>query len=128
VLSDTSAGPEAVSAVLDAVSDRPLTIVVDDAESLRDSPLEHALIGAKRDLVFIVSLTTEAVSSVFGGPYVEAKRARRGLVLSPSNAMTGTQAFATQIPKFMLGKTPAGGGVLFRDGSYTPVQVPDIRA
>ncbi|RWZ68326.1 hypothetical protein ELQ92_03655 [Labedella populi] len=128
VLSDTSAGPEAIAAVLDALEGRPLTVVVDDADALRDSPLEHALIGVKRDLVFIVSLSTESVSSVFGGPYVEAKRARRGLVLSPSNAMTGTQAFAAQIPKFMLGKTAAGGGVLFRDGVYTPVQVPDIRA
>lgn len=128
VLSDTSAGPEAVAELVAGAGGKPLTVVVDDVETLRDSPLEHALIGAKRDVVFIVALTTEAVSSIFGGPYVEAKKARRGIVLSPSNSMTGTQAFASQIPKFMLGKTPAGGGVLFRDGEYTPVQVPDIRA
>jgi S-DNA-T family DNA segregation ATPase FtsK/SpoIIIE len=128
VISDTSTGPEAIAELVESVSGRPLTIVVDDVETLRDSPLEHALIGAKRDLVFIVALTTEAVSSIFGGPYVEAKKARRGIVLSPANSMTGTQAFASQIPKFMLGKTPAGGGVLFRDGEYTPIQVPDIRA
>ncbi|MCD2441627.1 hypothetical protein LQ757_04985 [Agromyces sp. SYSU K20354] len=121
---DTS--PAHLDDVLDGLGER-VTVVVDDAEQYKNAPIEHALTGIKHRATFIVSADTEAVSTLFGGPIVEAKKSRRALVLRPESAINGTQVVGSPIPKFMLGRASAGAGVLTTAAGWLPVRVPDIR-
>ncbi len=117
---------EALEALENPRGIRP-TVVVDDAELLKQAPIEHAISGISASVVFLVGVEVDSSSNLFGGAFVIAKKARTGLVLSPNTAMIGTQLFGTQIPKFMVGAQTAGGGVLHRDGAWMPVRVPDVR-
>ena len=67
------------------------------------------------------------MSTLFGGPFAEAKKARRALVLRPESSVMGTQVIGSPIPKFMLGRGSAGGGVFTTAAGWLPVRVPDIR-
>ncbi|MBO3662740.1 FtsK/SpoIIIE domain-containing protein [Microbacterium stercoris] len=106
--------------------DKVVTVMVDDVEQFKNAPVEHALTGIKHRARFIVAAEIESVSTLFGGPYVEAKRSRRALVLQPQASMHGTQAAGTPVPKFMLGNVPAGGGVLMTPAGWVQVRVPDV--
>ncbi|GAA4771540.1 FtsK/SpoIIIE domain-containing protein [Microbacterium gilvum] len=103
-----------------------VTVVVDDVEQLKNAPLDHALTGIRHRAAFIVSVDAESTSTLFGGPFVEAKRSRRALVLRPEAALYGTQVAGAAIPKFLLGQVPTGGGVLATPRGWLPVRVPDI--
>src|SRR5699024_11148585 len=61
-----------------------VTVIVDDVERLKNAPIEHALSGISHRARFIVSADVESTSTLFGGPFVEAKRARRAMVLLPT--------------------------------------------
>ncbi|TFD61618.1 hypothetical protein E3T39_06140 [Cryobacterium suzukii] len=125
VLNASSSAEDIAAALLPR--EVPLTVIVDDAEHWRDSPLERALVAAKGHSVFCVAIGANAASSVFGGPYAEAKKAHQGLLLSPGTTILGTQVFGGQVPRHLVGRFPAGGGALYSHGSYLPVQVPDLR-
>jgi S-DNA-T family DNA segregation ATPase FtsK/SpoIIIE len=118
--------PAQLDEILDRLGER-VTIVVDDAEQFKNAPIEHALTGVKHRATFIVAADTESVSTLFGGPLVEAKKSRRALVLRPESAINGTQVVGSPIPKFMLGRASAGAGVLTTAAGWMPVRVPDIR-
>lgn len=107
--------------------DGRVTVVVDDVEQFKNAPIEHALTGIKHRASFIVAADSDSLSTLFGGPFVEAKKARRAFVLRPSAAMLGTQAVGAPIPKFMLGQAPAGGGVYTTPSGWLPARVPDVR-
>lgn len=117
------------AAVEEAIAgDDVLTVVVDDAESIRDSALERTLVAARARLRFVLSLGADAAGTAISGVVTDAKRGRTGLVLSPPSTILGTQLFSTQIPRPLVGRGAPGSGVLFAGGAYTPVQVPDLRA
>jgi len=118
--------PPELDQVLPA-GDGLVTIVVDDAEQYKNAPIEHALTGIKQRAVFLVSADGDALSTLFGGPVVEAKRARHALVLRPESTIMGTQAIGSPIPKFMLGRGTPGAGVLTTATGWLPVRVPDVR-
>lgn len=126
VLSAADTDPAGLEAALDGLGDR-VTIVVDDAEQLKNAPIEHALTGVKQRAVFLVAAESESLSGLFGGPVVEAKRSRRALVLRPESAIMGTQAIGSPIPKFMLGRGTPGSAVFTTPSGWLPVRVPDIR-
>ncbi|MDQ2660442.1 MAG: FtsK/SpoIIIE domain-containing protein [Actinomycetota bacterium] len=126
IISAGDTSPQQLEELLDSLGERA-TIVVDDAEQFKNAPIEHALTGVKHRATFIVAADTEAVSTLFGGPLVEAKKSRRALVLRPESAINGTQVIGSPIPKFMLGRASAGAGVLATAGGWLPVRVPDIR-
>ncbi|WP_350349134.1 FtsK/SpoIIIE domain-containing protein [Agromyces sp. G08B096] len=126
VISRGDLTPPELDPILDAAGEF-VTVVVDDAEQLKNAPIEHALTGAKHRAVFIVAADSESLSTLFGGPIVEAKRSRRALVLRPESAIMGTQAVGTAIPKFMLGRGTPGQAVLTTPSGWLPVRVPDIR-
>ena len=126
VLSAGDTSPADLEAVLDGVGEF-VTVVVDDAEVFKNAPIEHALTGVKHRVAFIVSADSESLSTLFGGPVVEAKRARRALVLRPESTIMGTQAVGTPIPKFLLGRGTPGSAVLTTSTGWLPVRVPDIR-
>lgn len=102
------------------------TIVVDDAEQYKNAAIEHTLTGVKQRAVFAVSADSEALSTLFGGPIIEAKRARQALVLRPESTIMGTQAIGSPIPKFMLGRGTPGGGVVTTSAGWLAVRVPDV--
>lgn len=126
VISAGDTAPPDLERVLDQVGEF-VTVVVDDAEVFKNAPIEHSLTGLKHRIAFIVSADSESLSTLFGGPVVEAKRARRALVLRPESAIMGTQAIGTPIPKFLLGRGTPGSAVLTTSAGWLPVRVPDIR-
>jgi S-DNA-T family DNA segregation ATPase FtsK/SpoIIIE len=105
-----------------------VTVVVDDAEAIRDSVLERTLVAARSRLRFIISLGADSAGTAISGVVTDAKRGRTGLVLSPTSTILGTQLFSTQIPRPFVGRGAPGSGVLFTSGGYTAIQVPDLRA
>ncbi|MEL5991213.1 FtsK/SpoIIIE domain-containing protein [Microbacterium phosphatis] len=126
VIDNPALTPMELDALLEPFGDGLVTVVVDDVEQFKNAPIEHALTGIKHRARFIVAADIESMSTLFGGPYVEAKRARRSIVLQPPSAMYGTQATGVAIPKFMLGAVPAGGGVLMTHSGWLQVRVPDV--
>jgi S-DNA-T family DNA segregation ATPase FtsK/SpoIIIE len=126
VITAGDTAPPDLERVLDGVGEF-VTVVVDDAEVFKNAPIEHALTGVKHRAAFIVSADSESLSTLFGGPVVEAKRARRALVLRPESSVMGTQAVGTPIPKFLLGRGTPGSAVLTTSSGWLPVRVPDIR-
>ena len=104
-----------------------LTLFVDDAEMLKQTPVEFAITGVAGRVSIAVAVESEAASSLFGGALAQAKRHRKGIVLTPTNPMVGTTLFGTQIPKFMIGSRSPGSGVAHLDGLWVPIRTPDVR-
>jgi len=107
-------------------ADTLVTVVVDDAEQFKNAAIEHTLTGIKHRAVFLVAADSESLSTLFGGPVVEAKRSRHALVLRPESTIMGTQAIGSPIPKFMLGRGTPGSGVLTTPSGWLAVRVPDV--
>ncbi|WP_423921801.1 FtsK/SpoIIIE domain-containing protein [Frigoribacterium sp. 2-23] len=103
-----------------------VTVVIDDAEAIRDSALEQTLMLHRGRIAFVVALSPDAASKLFAGPYGEVRKTQEGLILSPASALLGTQLFGQKIPKFMVGRAPAGGGALHSGGRWAQIQVPDV--
>jgi S-DNA-T family DNA segregation ATPase FtsK/SpoIIIE len=103
-------------------------VIVDDAETVHGSPLDDALIELPRSrapgrLALIVAANIDDIATVLRGVLVEAKRGKRGLLLSPTSTMDGT-AFGGAIPRPLLGRAAPGRGVLPVDGEFVLVQLP----
>ena len=117
----------AVEQLIAANPGRTPTVIVDDADALKQSPVEHGLTGIASMVALCVAVESEAASGLFGGAYVAAKKDRTGLVLAPTAPMLGTTIFANPIPKAMIGNRVAGAGVAHINGTWIPVRVPDVR-
>lgn len=126
VLSPRSSDDEMAGAL--AAGEQALTIVVDDSESIRDSPLDRALAGARGHARFIVGVGADSAGSSLTVALTEAKKGRAGLLLSPPSTIVGTQVFGVQLARTHIGRGAPGSGVYFSDGAYIPVQVPDLTA
>lgn len=105
-------------------------VLVDDAELLRDCEAGPELTRITRralrpDLGLILAGDADSVCAGFSGWQVEAKKARRGLVLSPQNATDG-DLIGVRLPRAFVGHpVQPGRGVLhLGDGEQTVVQVP----
>lgn len=122
-----ASSPEQIEQALVEI-DGVTTVIIDDVEGIRDSPLERALVAARGRLRFIVSLSADAAGSAVSGPVADAKRGRTGLLLSPPSTILGTQVFGSQLSRGLVGRGAPGSGVFFANGGYTPVQVPDLRS
>lgn len=131
IVSDTATDAATFTATVDAVAASdgryPVTLVVDDADLMKQSPVEFGITGVAPRVSIAVAVETEAASGLFGGALAAAKRHRAGVVLSPSNPMAGTTLFGAQIPKSMLGGRSGGIGVAFVDGAWIPVRAADVR-
>lgn len=126
VISAPDTTPQQLDEITAGLGDR-FTVIVDDAEQYKNAPIEHALVGIKHRAGFIVAADSESVSTLFGGPFAEAKKSRRALVLRPESAILGTQAIGSPIPKLLLGRGAAGAGVFTTSAGWMQVRVPDIR-
>lgn len=111
--------------------DRPVLVVVDDAERLADSPAEAALLAASQtrtDLSLIVALRTEDLAVSFRGLAAQLRRDRVLVLLQPGPAdgellgLRGRQIRTSALPgRGLLLTDPAWGNDL--PAGPVPVQV-----
>ncbi len=101
-----------------------VALLIDDVETLKDTALEREVLDARARFAFLVSAHVDEAGGLFRGPFPEAKKARRGILLSASTAMHGTQTFGAPLPRSLQGQAAPGRGALFWEGGYVEVQVP----
>ncbi len=103
----------------------PLVLVVDDAETLLDSPVESVLSGALRQAAdrpwgLVVAGSTEGMATTYRGLTTEARKGRVGLVLAPKGPLDG-DVLGVRLPRGS--PVRAGRGLLVVRGEITAVQV-----
>ena len=125
----TSAGPDEVVKRLQELQDGAV-VLIDDAERLRDAdmaPVLMALVRQARDRDFhvLVAGGTAELAAGYSGWITEARKGRKGVVLSPMEALAG-DVFGGRVGRMSLvARLTAGRGVLFDGtGDQIPVQAP----
>jgi S-DNA-T family DNA segregation ATPase FtsK/SpoIIIE len=109
--------------------DGPLAIVVDDAEAFSRSEADEVVKELARSSAgqgrvgLVVAGQLEEMKNEIRGVIVEAKKAKAGLLLSPSSSFDG-ELVSLRLPRNLTGRMPAGRGVLAVNGEPTVVQVP----
>jgi S-DNA-T family DNA segregation ATPase FtsK/SpoIIIE len=133
------AGTPGVLAVLDAEADQATlqtaigeheryVVAVDDAELLRDSPLDDALAELVRSArdgehALLLAATTEDLKSTYRGFTTDALRCRTGLLLAIQTPDDG-DLFGIRLPRSTTSAGgPTGRALLVRTGTTDPVQV-----
>lgn len=108
----------------------PLVVLIDDAELLRDCSAGPELSAILRrqggdQVGLIVAGDADGVCAGFSGWQVEARKARRGLLLSPQN-LTDADLIGTRLPRAAVGlPVQPGRGILhLGNGDPLTVQVP----
>jgi S-DNA-T family DNA segregation ATPase FtsK/SpoIIIE len=125
------AGLEAEVLAKAAVDGDPLVVLIDDAELVRDTAAAEELTAILRrqrgPVGLVLAGDPEAVGAGFGGWQVEARKARRGLLLSPQN-MTDADLIGTRLPRTLVGHPVEPGRALLHlgDGTLQVVQVADV--
>lgn len=104
-----------------------LTILVDDAELLADSPVGEVLaafIRTARDFRAAVVLAgTAGELNQFRGFIPEARKSKAGLLLCPPSAAEG-DVLGVRLPRTAVFSAPPGRGLLIANGEMSMVQVP----
>jgi S-DNA-T family DNA segregation ATPase FtsK/SpoIIIE len=108
----------------------PVAVIIDDAELLRDCDASDELrriiaFGAERQQALVFGGNSEDLCSGFSGWQVDAKRARRGCLLSPQGITDG-DLVGVRLSRSMLGEPVRAGRALLStgDGTLTTVAVP----
>jgi S-DNA-T family DNA segregation ATPase FtsK/SpoIIIE len=107
----------------------PLAVLVDDAELLRDSAASSELSDIVRRMYPSVAVVAagdpDGLGTGFSGWQVEARRARRGLLLSPQN-LADADLIGVRIARTAIGNPiePGRGLLHLGDGQLLTVQVP----
>ena len=127
IISDPATMSNDLEKVLDALPEGRITVIVDDAETIKDGFLEQGLMGLRARLSFIVAADTQSIQRMHSGPFVAAKAGQLGVILSPTVAQQASPAFGQNIPRTLLGKRQRGGGLLFINGEFRQVQIPDVQ-
>jgi S-DNA-T family DNA segregation ATPase FtsK/SpoIIIE len=112
---------ELAAAIAAVPADRPLVVVVDDAELVddHDGVLARLLSG---DVNVVAAGRTDAIRSGYGHWTQELRRRRRGLLLSPESDLDGDM-FGIALPRWPLAPNATGRGYLVMDGQGTLVQL-----
>ncbi|MFE9686007.1 FtsK/SpoIIIE domain-containing protein [Streptomyces sp. NPDC006285] len=117
-------------AIESASPEEPVVVVVDDGEVLEDADCERELKrlvqrGADRGLALVIGGDEEEVCSGFSGWQVEAKKGRRGLLLSPQDSGAG-ELIGIRTTRSMVGGpvTPGKGMLHLGNGETVTVTVP----
>ncbi len=106
----------------------PLAVVVDDAEALARTPADEVVkrsvqAGPGAGAVVVVAATVDDLKGDLRGTMAEARKGKAGLLLSPTSTLDG-EVVGTRLSRAVLGRAPAGRGVLALDGEVRLVQVP----
>jgi S-DNA-T family DNA segregation ATPase FtsK/SpoIIIE len=123
--------PEAeLSRQLDEAGTRPLVLIIDDAELLKDCSAKELLRGLVKGRgegprAVLVGGSADDLNSGFSGWHVEAKKARRGALLSPQDPSHG-ELIGVRLPRTSTGEPTRPGRALLNlgDGRLVTVQVP----
>ncbi|MFD0307581.1 FtsK/SpoIIIE domain-containing protein [Streptomyces sp. NPDC127119] len=117
-------------AIESASPEEPVVLIVDDGEVLEDADCERELKrlvqrGADRGLALVIGGDEEEVCSGFSGWQVEAKKGRRGLLLSPQDSGAG-ELIGIRTTRSMVGGpvTPGKGMLHLGNGETITVTVP----
>ena len=103
--------------------------MVDDAETFARSEADEVVKELVRSspgqgrVGLVVAGALEEMKNEIRGVIVEAKKAKRGLLLSPPSSFDG-ELISLRLPRNLTGRMPAGRGVLALDGEPVVVQVP----
>jgi DNA segregation ATPase FtsK/SpoIIIE, S-DNA-T family len=125
------AGLESETLVAALADGGPLVVLVDDAELVRDTTAGEELTAMLRrqrgPVGLVLAGDAESVGSGFSGWQVEARKARRGLLLSPQN-LTDADLIGARVPRAMIGRAlkPGRGLLHLGDGTLQVVQVPEV--
>jgi len=111
---------------LDEVLAGPVVVFVDDAEAVRDTPVDRLIMADKARRTYVAASRPSPASTAVGGPLAEAKKSVRGLVLQPGSSLIGTQSFGVSIPKTLVGRGTLGEGLVYLGGEYLPGRVPVV--
>ncbi|MET9967630.1 FtsK/SpoIIIE domain-containing protein, partial [Streptomyces sp. NPDC006356] len=117
-------------AVESATAESPIVVVIDDAEALRHCDADASLKrlvqrGAEQGLGLVLGGDEEDLCSGFSGWQVDARKARRGLLLSPQTSVSG-ELLGLRIPRSAVGYPvqPGKGLLHLGDGRLLSVLVP----
>ncbi|GLW50954.1 cell division protein FtsK [Streptomyces sp. NBRC 14336] len=110
--------------------ENPVVVLVDDGEILEDCDAESQMKkivsrGAERGLALVIAGDEEDVCSGFSGWQVDAKKARRGILLSPQESSSG-DLIGVRLNRSMVGgqAVPGKGMLHLGDGELRTVVVP----
>ncbi|MFE9648085.1 FtsK/SpoIIIE domain-containing protein [Streptomyces sp. NPDC006365] len=113
-----------------ASMDEPIAVLVDDGEILEDcdaGPQMKRIVqrGAERGLALVIGGDEEDVCSGFSGWQVDAKKSRRGLLLSPQESSSGDLIGLRMSRSMVGGQIAPGKGLLhLGDGELRTVVIP----
>ncbi|MBV1938388.1 cell division protein FtsK [Streptomyces sp. BV286] len=117
-------------AIESASPEEPVVVIVDDGEVLEDADCERELKrlvqrGADRGLALVIGGDEEEVCGGFSGWQVEAKKGRRGILLSPQDSGAG-ELIGIRTTRSMVGGpvTPGKGMLHLGNGETITVTVP----
>jgi S-DNA-T family DNA segregation ATPase FtsK/SpoIIIE len=99
-------------------------VIIDDAEGLRDCGAADDLkqlvrCGADQGRALVFGGNAEDLCAGFGGWQVEARKARRGCLLSPQNITDG-DLIGVRLPRSLIGEPVRPGRALLNLGDGTP--------
>lgn len=130
VFTDPAIGAEALAAAVDAGAGAFTLVLVDDAEVLKESPAEPVFrtimeSDRGRSTGLVLGGDVEGVASGFRGWQVDAKKARRGMLLAPLSTVDG-DLIGTKLSKSLITQDRVAGRALLHDADQTLrlVQVP----
>jgi S-DNA-T family DNA segregation ATPase FtsK/SpoIIIE len=110
--------------------EEPIAVLVDDGELLEDCDAESQMKklvsrGAERGLALVIAGDEEDVCSGFSGWQVDAKKARRGILLSPQESSSGDLVGVRLNRSMVGGQVAPGKGMLhLGDGELRTVVIP----
>ncbi|MFC9679162.1 FtsK/SpoIIIE domain-containing protein [Streptomyces sp. NPDC056948] len=110
--------------------EEPIAVLIDDGELLEDCDAESQMKklvsrGAERGLAMVIAGDEEDVCSGFSGWQVDAKKARRGILLSPQESSSG-DLIGVRLNRGMVGGqvAPGKGMLHLGDGELRTVVIP----
>ena len=130
VVVEASAPAERWRELLTAESDRPLVVLLDDGDVLRDVPAADVFRDVLRgafgpDRALVLGGNADSICTGLSGWQVEAKKSRQGVLLSPQGSTDG-DLIGIRVPRSAVGRPvrPGRGLVHLGDGTALTVAVP----
>ena len=130
VFENADLSEEDLRAALDSAGGHPVCVLIDDGEMLKEAPAGSVLrdiinLGGDRGQALIVAGSAEDLNSGFSGWHVDARRGRRGALLSPQSPMEG-DLIGARISRGQTGGQVQPGRALLHlgDGEVRTIQVP----
>jgi S-DNA-T family DNA segregation ATPase FtsK/SpoIIIE len=130
LFTDSDIPADELSKALEEAGGSPLMVLVDDAELLKDCEARDVLKeiisrGSDHGRAVVVAGGEDDICSGFSGWQVDAKKARRGVLLSPQQTMSG-DLIGTRLSRSSVGGQVTPGRALLHlgDGEPKTVTVP----